>query len=243
MHVARRGIRMKGCPVLFLRAVVSAALGQTRATWLASVGLAVAAVLGVCSASQGGITFENPLGPPAGSNSGIYSDQFLGARFQFTDPVEVESVGGEFRNLGGTYFAALVPLASMGSLPTGDPPNGVPFNPGEVLAYQTFAGAVGSTPAIQTVPFSISLPAGVYGVVFGTGLYGTERMSNAGMPGYGSIPGSAGFFWSTVPYRWQNGAPGNQQRIQITIVPEPATLALLAAGGLGLLIRRGRRRA
>ena len=231
---------MKGRLAPFLHAVVSAALGLAGATWLASVGLGVVAVLGVCSASQGGITFENPCGPPAGSASAIMSDQFLGARFQFAAPVEMESVGGEFVNLGGTYFAALVPLASMASLPTGDPPNGVPFNPGEVLAYQTFAGAVGGTPAIQTVPFSISLPPGVYGVVFGTGLYGTAPTSNPGMPSYGSVPASAGFFWSTDPYRWQNGNPGYQQRIQMTIVPEPASAALVVVG-LALAARRSRR--
>jgi hypothetical protein len=232
---------MKGRPVPFLQAVVSAALGPAGVTWLASVGLSVVAVLGVCSASQGGITFENPCGPPVGSASGIASYQFLGARFQFTDPVEVESVGGEFQNLGGTYFAALVPLASMASLPTGTPANGVPFNPGEVLAYQTFVGAVGGTPAIQTVPFSIALPPGVYGVVFGTGLYGTASTSNPGMPRYGSVPASAGFFWSTLPYRWQNGVPGSQQRIQMTIVPEPASAGLLLAG-LAFVGRRAQRR-
>ncbi|MBE3069787.1 MAG: PEP-CTERM sorting domain-containing protein [Planctomycetes bacterium] len=166
-------------------------------------------------------------------------DQFLGARFQFTEAVEVESVGGVFRNIfGGTYFAALVPLASMNALPTGDPANGIPFNPGEVLAYRTFAGGF---PALQVVPFSITLDPGVYGVVFGTGLYGTSASGSGGMPRYAEVPGSNSFFWSTLPWRWQSNMGPYENRIQITVVPEPATLSLVALGGLGALLRRRRK--
>lgn len=186
---------------------------------------------------QTGVMYENPVGLPVGSSSGIADYQYLGARFEFTEQVEVESVGGEFVNLLGSFFAAIVPLSSTAALPQGDPPQGIPFNPGEVLTYETFSvSQYPSPPQVRTIPLSIALDPGAYGVVFGAGLYGTSCNSVSGMPRYNSVPGSTGFFWSSVPWRWSNSS--NQNRIQITLVPEPATMGLLAMGGLVLLGRR-----
>ena len=182
-----------------------------------------------------GVTCENPVGSPVGSSSGIADYQYLGARFEFTEQVEVESVGGEFVNLYGSFFAAIVPLDSMAALPQGDPSQGIPFNPGEVLTYETFSvSQYPSPPQIRTIPLSVTLDPGVYGVVFGAGLYGTSCNSVSGMPRYHSVAGSSGFFWSSL---WSN-AYDDQNRIQITLVPEPTTMGLLAMGGLALLGRR-----
>ena len=160
-------------------------------------------------------TLTNPIGPATGLSSALASDQLLAARFAFSTPVTVVSVGGEFKNLSGTFFAALVPLSSMSALPIGDPGQGIPFNPGEVLAYRTFSASVGSTPQIVTVPFNTNLPAGVYGVVFGTGLYETSGQGE--MPRYNDVPGSSGFFWSSDPWRWQDSWGANDQhKIMIT---------------------------
>jgi hypothetical protein len=162
-------------------------------------------------------TFYNPIGPATGSDSGLYDDQFLGARFSFSNSVTVVSVSGEFHDAwgyGGSYFAALVPLPSMTALPTGNPAAGVPFNPGEVMSYRTFTAYFGGTPQILTIPFAINLPSGVYGVVFGRGLFGTSA-SGGGMPRYNDVPTSAGFYWSNQPWRWAN-AYRNQNNIMIT---------------------------
>ena len=85
-----------------------------------------------------GLLIEEPIGSPVGTASGIFDTQFLGARFEFATPVQVISVGGNFINTFGEYFAAFVPLNSFNDLPIGDPPNGIAFNNGEVLASTTF---------------------------------------------------------------------------------------------------------
>ena len=145
-------------------------------------------------------TYYNPVGPIDGPAAAV-SGQFLGARFTISSPTMLSSVGGEFQNMTGSFFVALVPLASMTSLPAGNPAAGIPFNPEEVLAYQIFEADVGSTPEIITTPFSINLTPGVYGVVFGSGLYGATGYpgTNGGMPEHATVAGSSSFFWSERP--------------------------------------------
>lgn len=189
-------------------------------------------------------TISNPIGPAAGVAYALDPFQFFGARFQFSTPVTLASVRGEFQHYAGSsgsYFAALVPLASMSALPTGTPGSGVPFNPGEILAYRTFSATMGPTPQIITIPFSINLSPGVYGVVFGTGLFGTS--GNGEMPAYATVPGSSDFFWSSSPWRWQDSsynAPlfSAAQNIMISVVPEPSGTVLMILGLSGLLVRR-----
>ena len=189
--------------------------------------------------------YSNPIGPVDGPAAAV-SGQFLGARFNLSTPTTLVSVEGEFQNMTGTFFAALVPLASMTSLPVGNPSAGIPFNPGEVLAYQTFEVDLGTPPEIVTIPFPIDLSAGVYGVVFGSFLFGTTGYPGAygGMPAHATVPGSSSFFWSSSPWRWQNSSlvPGQEFNIMITTVPEPSGAVLMTLGLAGLpLLRRLRR--
>lgn len=185
--------------------------------------------------------YFNPVGPIDGPAAAV-SGQFLGARFMISSSTMLSSVGGEFQNMTGSFFVALVPLASMTSLPAGNPAMGVPFNSGEVLAHQIFEADVGSTPQIITTPFSISLTPGVYGVVFGSGLYGASGYpgSNGGMPERATVPGSSSFFWSSDPWRWQNSSliPNEEFNVMITTVPEPAGAVLLIVGLPGIMMLR-----
>ena len=58
-------------------------------------------------------TIYNPIGTASGVVPALDSGQFLGARFALSTPVTLTSVGGEFQNVTGTFFTALVPLSSM----------------------------------------------------------------------------------------------------------------------------------
>lgn len=199
---------------------------------------------GVCHGDvfQNSNVFQNPTGPlisPTGSQ--VKPDQFLGARFDFSTPVDVVSVAGQFGNLYGSYFAALVPLNSLTSLPVGNPSAGVPFNAGEVLSYRTFSTIFSDIETV-TVPFSIHLEAGAYGVVFGSGLYGTGSTQSGYMPAYATVPGSTGFFWGNNPWRWQDLNNSGQPQIEITTVPEPSISSLFLVTLLTLGIRKAGRR-
>jgi hypothetical protein len=191
-------------------------------------------------------TISNPIGAPSGFVPAIGTSQFLGARFLITAPETLVSVGGEFQNMSGSLFAALVPLSSMTSLPVGNPSAGIPFNPGEVMASEAFNVDLGLTPQVVTVPFSANLSPGVYGIVFGTGMFGAtgyyaQPGAPPGMPAHYRIAGSSSFFWSTEPYRWMDTHyfTDEELNIMITLVPEPSAMAVMALGLLALpLIHR-----
>ena len=186
----------------------------------------------------------NPIGVAGDFYPTVSWGQFLGARFALSTPVTLDSVGMDFRNAGGTFFAAVVPLSSMTDLPNGNPAAAIPFNPGEVLASQVFEANVGTTPQMVTTSFPLALSPGVYGIVFGSGLFGADGWGQS--VGYAKVPGSSSFFWSSEPWRWQDAQifPPEayaQHNIMIAVVPEPGSAALAALGLSGWICLRRRR--
>jgi hypothetical protein len=185
----------------------------------------------------------NPIGVGGDFYPTVSWGQFLGARFELATPVTLESVGMEFRNASGTFFAAVVPLSSMTDLPNGNPAAGIPFNAGEVLASRVFEVDVGSTPQMVATSFPLNLSPGVYGIVFGSGLFGADGWGQS--VGYAKVPGSSSFFWSSEPWRWQDAQvfPPEayaQNNIMIVLAPEPGGMALMALGLSGWICLRRR---
>jgi hypothetical protein len=180
------------------------------------------------------------------SDESIGTNQFLGWRFQLTNPLQVTDIGGHLAsrsNFGnGEIFGAIISLSNSNAIPQGEP-----FKlgevPGQVLATTSFNPGFPSRDV--TVPLFVTLNPGNYALIFGTGLFGAS--------GYGfmprsqqDFPGSSYFF--SVDTFWEGGSNFSSVRFVVkgesdifTSIPEPTcTLGLLTLGisGAGLLRKR-----
>ncbi len=131
-----------------------------------------------------------PTGIPSGAN--VNQGQFLGARFHIDRRVDVTAVGGHLTMHEGfegqTLFAAIVLLGGPDALPLGEP-----FGEGEVMASAVFPAGFPSSDV--RVPLSVTLDAGYYGLIFGSGLFGAT--AEGGMPlNNHDLPGASYLFWN-----------------------------------------------
>jgi hypothetical protein len=124
------------------------------------------------SEQYGGIIMETAtLGPDPTPAIGIGALQWVGARFTVFKNVEVDHIGV---NLAGaqTIFGAIVPLSGPDGLPT--------FSPDQIesfaLAHTTFTAP--AAVADLSLPLSVTLAPGNYGVVFGIGAFGAGGGAN-----------------------------------------------------------------
>lgn len=168
------------------------------------------------------------------------TSQFTGAIFSVNSQTHIESIGAHFLDFldqGGSIFGAIAGLNSS-NYPSND---GLTLD--NVLAYNVFTPYTGSD---YLVPISITLDAGTYAVVFGSGLFGTtgnqaltllqpgEATSSDGSIIYTNESSSLGH-WSTMsdyPNRYRmivNGTP------VVSAVPIPGAIWLLGSGLLGLV--------
>ncbi len=142
---------------------------------------------------------------------GIDYDQFLGARFEIRSTVQVTHIGGHLNSLlpgpGGTLFGAIIRLKSMQDLPDG----GHPFGPAhEVMAATTFNPGQRSVDFLAPLP--ITLPPGIYGLVFGAGEFGSPKAAHGGMPSNNTdLPGASYFTYNGKEHfeEWVNGGFSN----------------------------------
>ncbi len=174
----------------------------------------------------------------------IDSSEYLAARFQTSQAFTLTSVQIHVDHSGGAegnglIFAAIVPLANLSAFPNAGSPGLIADdNPVEV---QTFTTPTFS--AVVTIPFSASLPAGTYAVVFGSGEFGATGSGAA--PVNGTDIGTPSYFFRNSANDFFNGITNNAYyvvngtQVQAAAAPEPGSLALV---GLAALFLTGRTR-
>jgi hypothetical protein len=124
------------------------------------------------SRSYDGIILETAtLGPDPTPAIGLGGLQWVGARFTVYEAVEVDHIGA---NLAGaqTIFGAIIPLSGPDDLPTFAADQIESF----ALASTTFTAPAAA--ADVSLPLSVILPTGDYGVVFGVGAFGAGGGAN-----------------------------------------------------------------
>jgi hypothetical protein len=189
--------------------------------------------------------------PAVTFGDGLYTTQWMGARFEVMQRTRITSVGGHLWGAEpgpNTLFAAIVALSGPASVPyTGtstDPYVGLPSQ--TVLAHTVF-----DLPSYQsshiTLPLSVTVDQGTYALVFGSGLYGATGFG--AMPRNNpSSPGTASFFgwWESGFRTWSwNEHFGSALTARFVVegdaVPEPSCCLLVPIAGLALVSLRRHR--
>jgi hypothetical protein len=216
---------------------------------------AAALLLGVALAQSAlaATIFQSATVGPTGQLVGGFSldASFFGARFTIGQTTNVTDVGGVFASQfdGKQVFAAIVPLSSTTAFPTGNPM----INTWSPVATTVFT--VNQASADVSVPLSVTLQPGSYGLIFGQGILGATNggLLDANMTSTNPlVNGYNNFFrWSVDNGDWFNvfpqSLPANPNESLRFFVngnavstPEHVSTGWLAAAALGgmLWVRR-----
>jgi len=167
----------------------------------------------------------------------VSDTRYFGVAFTLDKTTEITGIGGQFGGFpSGTIFGAIVSLPSATSFPD--------FTPSTIeansLAHVVFAAPSDTTDLTEKV--DVSLSAGTYGVVFGSGAFGAD--GNGGLGGNNNTVGSPNFFtyFQFDGDSWE-AASLDGARITVSGVPEASTwaLMLIGFGGLGFAGARASR--
>jgi len=131
------------------------------------------------STASADILFESGTLGPTGTAEGaipstnVSAGVYPGVRFQLTQPVKTEQIGGHFvDDLGGTFFGAIVKLEDAT-----DFPDSADLSTPDVLGATQLTFPVLSAEVFGDL--SLSLNPGWYALVFGTGRFGTSGSGGA----------------------------------------------------------------
>jgi len=171
----------------------------------------------------------------------VQDGRSIGAAFALDQATDITGIGAQFGGFpSGTIFGAIVPLTSLDAYPAGDPAHL------EDIALASTVFAVPTATAIDPLqPLSVTLDAGTYAVIFGSGQFGASGW--AGLGDQNDTIGSPIMFQTLFDNVWM---PQSADGIRIFVegtpaaaaVPEPASWALMVVGfGIaGATMRRRR---
>ena len=175
------------------------------------------------------------FGGSFGGGQGISSSQWEGVRFQLNAPTTNGAIGGNIGVLqsgNDLLFGALIQLTSMSDLP-----DSLTLDTPDVLAHATFGGQNPSSDVV--VPIApVSIGPGVYGLVFGTGLFGA---TGQGFMTVGNPQSESPSLFGNFGGHWLNEA-STTFRFTAYSVPEPGITGLLSLGTAFVVLRYRRRR-
>lgn len=208
-------------------------------TALATISLGVALLAQPASAAT---VYESAS--YTGDDTGEYivqAGRSIGAAFSLSQATNITGIGAQFGGFpSGTIFGAIVSLSDLSAHPAGDPSDLDAID----LAHTVFS--VPTATAIDMLtPLSVTLAAGDYAVIFGSGQFGASGW--AGLGDLNDTIGSPVMFQTLFDNTWQKqSSSGIRIFVEGTpaagAVPEPATWALLVVG-FGMMGATMRRRA
>jgi len=149
---------------------------------------------------------------------------YNGVRFEFTQPVLTDKIGGHFvAATEGTFFGAIVELNGASDFP----------NSGDLSTPDVVGHALLAFPSSSAEVFSdlkLALTPGWYALVFGSGLFGATTDGGAvrngmdiGNPSYIAFQPSSAFGWVNI-----TTFPNHRFVVKGVVVPEPGVLALVS---------------
>ncbi len=208
---------------------------RTRAALAAFTVLGIAALAAPVSAET--YLQTATAGNPSTGSYSIYGDgtnagsNFIGATFALSNTATIADVGATFDGYasGDPIFAAIVSVPSLAGVPA--------FAPsalaGNALAETTFTPSAGDV----SVALPVTLAAGTYAVVFGSGLFGAT--GTVGLADGNTTIGTPNIFASLTDSSFSSYGYDTGIRIYVD-APEPTTLALFcfAVAALGFTRRR-----
>jgi len=145
-----------------------------------SIRLSRIKLLLMCATGAADTLFTEPHGAAYQYPSALASWQFLGIRFELNQPAQLTSLHTVLGDSPSSFFAALVSLPSVTSLPQGGPLRRVKY-----CTRQCSILAGMSCPLIFRS--TVSVGPGAYAIVFGGGLFGSSAYISAVAETYNSV--------------------------------------------------------
>jgi len=152
---------------------------------------------------------------------------FVGGAFSLGSAADVTSIGGVFDGVNGTLFGALVKLGSLSERPD--------LNLGNISSAALTSVVFAPVEGDQTISLSapVTLAAGAYALVFGTGAFGAS--ADYVDVTQGQAPLDIGNLFQYSNDGW-TAISGSSNAVSLTVngtvlaVPEPGSMALMLAG-------------